>query len=128
MKKKGIIVAISLVALTYFGYQYMYQEHRNILKEKASLSITSTELYKAFSTPAHSNTEFINAIIEFQGILTSVEKDLIVIQPNIVCKLDSNFSSANLNTGDTLLLKGRCIGFDDLFMEVKMDNVSFIKR
>ncbi|MEZ7838042.1 MAG: hypothetical protein QMC03_04035 [Flavobacteriales bacterium] len=128
MKKKGIIVAISLVALAYFGYQYMYQEHRNILKEKASLSITSTELYKAFSTPSHSNTEYINAIIEFQGILTSVEKDLIVIQPNIVCKLDSNFSSANLNAGDTLLLKGRCIGFDDLFMEVKMDNVSFIKR
>ena len=55
----------------------------------------------------------------------AIESDFIVIKPSIVCVLDSNFSVSQLTIGDSLNLKGRCVGFDELFMEVKMDHVSF---
>jgi len=126
MKTKGFIIAIIVISIGYLSYSYMYQEHRNILEEKASFSMSSTRLYSIFnnsSTELHK--EYLNKIIEFDGLVNSINEGLLVIKPSIVCKLDSNFSVANLNVGDTLLLKGRCIGFDDLFMEVKMDHVSF---
>ena len=126
MKTKGFIIAIIVISIGYLSYSYMCQEHRNILEEKASFSMSSTRLYSIFnnsSTELHK--EYLNKIIEFDGLVNSINEGLLVIKPSIVCKLDSNFSVANLNVGDTLLLKGRCIGFDDLFMEVKMDHVSF---
>tara|TARA_B110000977_G_C10830061_1_gene397663 strand:- start:184 stop:567 length:384 start_codon:yes stop_codon:yes gene_type:complete len=126
MKTKGFILTTLVIIIAYGSYNYMYQDHRNVFNEEASISITSTELYNKFKvTPSIGNKDFINEIIEFRGTVKLINNDLILIEPSIACKLDSNFSSTNLNIGDTLLLKGRCIGFDDLFMEVKMDNVSF---
>tara|TARA_B100000780_G_scaffold209271_1_gene149312 strand:- start:4422 stop:4811 length:390 start_codon:yes stop_codon:yes gene_type:complete len=126
MKTKGFILAIIVIIIGYLSYNYMYQEHRNVLEEKASFSMSSVRLYSIFNnTSTESHREYLNKIIEFDGLVNSINEGLLVIKPNIVCKLDSNFSIANLNIGDTLILKGRCIGFDDLFMEVKMDNVSF---
>lgn len=126
MKTKGFILAIIVISIGYFGYNYMYQEHRNVLEEKASFSMSSTHLYSIFNnTSNETHKEYLNKIIEFDGLVNSINEGLLVIKPSIVCKLDSNFSVASLNVGDTLLLKGRFIGFDDLFMEVKMDNVSF---
>tara|TARA_B100000795_G_scaffold268717_1_gene256285 strand:- start:3443 stop:3832 length:390 start_codon:yes stop_codon:yes gene_type:complete len=126
MKTKGFILAIIVIIIGYLSYNYMYQEHRNVLEEKASFSMSSIRLYSIFNnTSTESHREYLNKIIEFDGLVNSINEGLLVIKPNIVCKLDSNFSIANLNIGDTLILKGRCIGFDDLFMEVKMDNVSF---
>ena len=126
MKTKGFILAIIVISIGYLSYNYMYQEHRNILEEKASFSMSSARLYSIFNNSStESHKEYLNKIIEFDGLVNSINEGLLVIKPSIVCKLDSNFSVANLNVGDSLLLKGRCIGFDDLFMEVKMDNVSF---
>lgn len=126
MKTKGFILAIIVIIIGHLSYNYMYQEHRNVLEEKASFSMSSVRLYSIFNnTSTESHREYLNKIIEFDGLVNSINEGLLVIKPNIVCKLDSNFSIANLNIGDTLILKGRCIGFDDLFMEVKMDNVSF---
>jgi lipopolysaccharide export LptBFGC system permease protein LptF len=129
MKKTGIIIAILLVITGCLIYSYMYQEHRNILKENAEYSISSSQLYEEFYNSYElANKKFINTVVEFHGPLSQLDNEFIIIHPKIVCKLDSNFSTENLILGDSLLLKGRCIGFDDLFMEVKMDNVSFMKR
>lgn len=129
MKTKGLIATALLFVIAFLTYNYLYQDHRNILKENASFNISSTELSLQFNSNSEIATKkFINTVIEFQGTISKLAKEFIIIQPNIFCMLDSNLSSTNLNLGDTLILKGRCIGFDDLFMEVKMDNVSFTKR
>jgi len=126
MKTKGLIAAALLFIIAYLTYNYMYQDHRNILQEDASFNISSSELFETFnSKPELANKKFINTVIEFHGTISKLNEEFIIIHPNIFCTLDSSLSSSNLNLGDTLLLKGRCVGFDDLFMEVKIDNVSF---
>jgi len=129
MKTNGFILAIIVISIGYLSYNYIYQEHRNVLEEKASFSMSSNRLYSIFNnTSTESHKKYLNKIIEFDGIINSIDEGLLVIKPSIVCKLDSTFVVANLNVGDTLLLKGRYIGFDDLFMEVKMDHVSFKQK
>ena len=126
MKTKGIIITVLLLITAYTAYKYVYQEHRNILTEKADFSLSSTHLFEEFTnTTKDASLLYINKTIEVQGRLHSIESDFIVVAPSIVCKLDSTFSSIALNIGDSVFLKGRCVGFDDLFIEVKMDHVSF---
>tara|TARA_B110000977_G_C10978391_1_gene455130 strand:- start:147 stop:530 length:384 start_codon:yes stop_codon:yes gene_type:complete len=126
MKTKGIILVSVLIIAAYFSYKYVYQEHRNILTEKANFSLSSKDLFAKFNnSPKAAGLLYINKTIDVQGRIHSIESDIVVVEPSIVCKLDTTFSSTHLNIGDSLFLKGRCIGFDDLFMEVKMDNVSF---
>ena len=118
-------LCLCLVA-AFLGYNYVYQEHRDIKKEQAVFNLSSSTLFKEFSTNEKtSNSKYINQIISVSGEVNSATEYQIVLSPGIVCQLDSSFSIKKIEQGDTLHLKGRCIGFDDLFMEVKLDNVTF---
>ena len=126
MKTKLFIAASVLFTTAYLAYSYIYQGHRDILSEKATISLTSEALFENFNNPTKKASQnYINKIIDFKGSISAIESDFIVIKPSIVCVLDSNFSVSQLTIGDSLNLKGRCVGFDELFMEVKMDHVSF---
>lgn len=103
-------------------YNYVYQEHRDIQIEPAAFNLSSSTFFKEFSENEEaSNAKYINQIISVSGALSSITETQIVLIPGIVCQLDSSFPILNIQLGDTVHLKGRCIGFDDLFMEVKMD-------
>ncbi len=129
MKTKVLITTALLFTTIFLTYNYLYQEHRDIQNENADFNISSTELFEAFNnTPELANKKFINKVIKFQGRLSKLDEQFIIVQPNIFCSIDSTFNFANINLGDTLLLKGRCVGFDDLFSEVKMDNISFTEK
>jgi hypothetical protein len=126
MKIKLFIAASVLFTTAYLAYSYIYQGHRDVLAEKATISLTSEALFDNFNNPTKKASQnYINKIIDFKGSISAIESDFIVIKPSIVCVLDSNFSVSQLTIGDSLNLKGRCVGFDELFMEVKMDHVSF---
>lgn len=126
MKIKLFIAASVLFTTAYLAYSYIYQGHRDVLAEKATISLTSEALFENFNNPTKKASQnYINKIIDFNGSISAIESDFIVIKPSIVCVLDSNFSVSQLTIGDSLNLKGRCVGFDELFMEVKMDHVSF---
>ena len=126
MKIKLFIAASVLFTTAYLAYSYIYQGHRDVLAEKATINLTSEALFDNFNNPTKKASQnYINKIIDFKGSISAIESDFIVIKPSIVCVLDSNFSVSQLTIGDSLNLKGRCVGFDELFMEVKMDHVSF---
>ncbi len=110
----------------FLGYNYVYQEHRDVQKEQAVFNLSSSTLFKEFSTNEKtSNSKYINQIISVFGEVNSATEYQIVLSPGVLCQLDSTFSKKSIQQGDTLQVKGRCIGFDDLFMEVKLDNVTF---
>lgn len=117
--------SLCLVA-AFLVYNYVYQEHRDVQKEQAVFNLSSSTLFKEFSTNEKtSNSKYINQIISVFGEVKSVTEYQIVLSPGVLCQLDSTFFKKNIQQGDTLQVKGRCIGFDDLFMEVKLDNVTF---
>lgn len=126
MKMKLFLGLCFCLAAAYLGYNYVYQEHRDVKEEQAVFNLSSSTLFQEFSeNEASSNAKYINRIISISGEVNSVTENQIVLKPGVVCQLDSTFYIKNILQGDTIELKGRCIGFDDLFMEVKMDNVNF---
>lgn len=128
MKSKRILIVLFIIAIAgYFGYKYVYKEHRDISAEKASYSLTVQDLDIAFQTDENSaNLKYLDKTILIQGNLTNsnIPENNIVIDSKITCyftelpeKIDSN-----------LLIKGRFIGYDELLDEYKINECSFVEN
>lgn len=123
--KNKILVAFTFISLAaYLSYQYVYQEGVNVISEKTQFRLNSDSLYTHFSSNLDwANQTYSNQIIEVSGVVKSTSKNLLILKPGIMCKLDSNTVISEIQLNDTIEIKGRCLGFDDLFEEVKIDKV-----
>ncbi len=125
MKNKALIAIVILILTTYFSYNYIYHQHRNVLLEKAKYHLTSDSLFNHFkNNQTEANGLYINEIIALKGTVKNISTQQLILYPSVVCRVDSNFVLSGINPNDSVELKGRCIGFDDLFLEVKMDKTT----
>ena len=125
MKKqvKIVIILVFLFLSVYFAYNYMYQDHRDIKEEKAVVLIPASELVSYFN---ENNSKIVlNKTVQVSGIITEINTKNIILDDKVQCSFDAEIKNLNLN--ETITVKGRCIGFDELFEVVKMDQSSIIK-
>lgn len=125
MKKQvKIVIALVFVSLgLYFAYNYIYQDHRNIKGEKAVVSIPASELISYFNK--NNSKKVLNKTVQVSGIITEINTKNIILDHKVQCSFDSVLKNLNLN--EIIIVKGRCIGFDELFEVVKIDQSSIIK-
>ncbi len=106
------------------AYQYVYHERTDMVSKKTAFYLTSDSLFVHFTNNQNlANDIYLNQTIELNGKVNAASNGQIIIHPGIICRLDSNFMQAEIHPSDSITVKGRCVGFDDLFGEVKMDNV-----
>ena len=123
MRKKTVII-ISIVIILLAGlwlYKgYLYKDVRNISSEVPSVSLTATDLMKQYSANQQkANTDFLNKTIEITGAVTQVADSVITLNATVVCSFDTK--PATTVNSKTVTIKGRCIGYDELFNEIKLD-------
>ena len=124
--KKQVKIVITLVLLllgVYFAYNYMYQDHRVIKEEKAVVLISASELVNYFNE--NNSEKVLNKTVQFSGIITEIDTKNITLDDKVQCSFDAEIKNLNLN--ETITVKGRCIGFDELFDVAKIDQSSIIK-
>lgn len=127
MNKTRIKILIFLLVIS-FGPYYIYQnilykDARNISNEKSILTITAQNLEKEYAeNPPEANAKYLNKTIEVEGIVSEVTDSSLVIDRKVFCKMDEKVKRTFLNKH--INVKGRCIGFDDLFSIVKFDQCS----
>lgn len=121
MKRKlWIIAALVLAVVAVLGYNYLYQDHRDIQQEAAIFKGTASEL-KTLLTG--SEDTLTNTTVELRGYVTAVELDGLVLSNSVYCKLDS---IPELTLQENLIIKGRVLGYDSLFELVSMDQCKII--
>ena len=118
MKKKSVfmIVALVLVVGAYSGYRYLYKDHRDITEEQAVFKGTAQELQQKFANGE--GDELLNQTVTVMGTISQMENGSITLDDKVQCvfaKLPKAAQGANIK------VKGRCIGYDDLFEVVKLD-------
>jgi hypothetical protein len=69
--------------------------------------------------------DLLNRTITVTGIITSMEMQSITIDSKVHCSFVNEIQE--IENGANIVIKGRCIGFDDLFEIVKLDQSSIIK-
>ena len=128
MKSKKIFLAIIAIAIIggIIGYNYIYQDHRDIESEKAAYTVKATDFIKEFQTnEEEATTKYLNKTIAVEGILTSIDGNTVVIGDVIFFALSENETpptSDKINTA--VQVKARCIGYDSLLEEVKLDQAT----
>ncbi|WP_298345248.1 hypothetical protein [uncultured Algibacter sp.] len=122
--KKKILIIITLLAITLLAYNYMYQDHRDIASEEPEFSITPEQIVNTFKTNLKdSEKKYLNKTIELTGIVTESNSKDLTLNHDVFCQFLQN-QNASLNAN--IKIKGRCIGYDDLLEQVKLDQCYII--
>ncbi|RNC86986.1 MAG: hypothetical protein ED556_06065 [Winogradskyella sp.] len=125
MKKKIILLVFALLLIgAYFGYNYLYQDHRDIQAEVADYSVKASDFITEFTSDSETaQTKYLNKTIVIEGEITTQTNNSITLNNSIFCSLlETNPVSESQN----IKVKGRCIGYDDLLEEIKLDQCSII--
>ncbi|HMC01754.1 MAG TPA: hypothetical protein VKN14_12030 [Flavobacteriaceae bacterium] len=126
MKKKIFIFIITII-IVIIAYNYVYQDHRNIEKEKAEFVVLATEISNEFlDNPEQASTKYLNKTIEVTGVVTNINDNDLTLDINVFCQFVANIED-EISVGDKIKVKGRCIGFDDLLTELKLDQCTIIE-
>lgn len=132
MKRKKIVIVIAalLLALSggiYFYYGVVFKEARNIESEMPDFSIDATTFLNDYnSDPKKADALYLNKTVEITGKVTKETDSVIQIENNIFCLFTQKLNKSFLNKKVTV--KGKCIGYDELFQEVKLDQCTIIKQ
>ena len=125
MKKqtKLLIALILLILAAYFAYNYMYQDHRDIKMEEAKITVSASELTAYFTD--NKSEEILNNTVQVSGEITEIDSKSITLDDSVLCSFDTEIQGIKLK--DKITIKGRCIGYDDLFEIAKIDQSTIIK-
>ena len=105
------------MAGTYVGYKYLYKDHRDIQAETASLNLEAHQLYDLFQTP---QTDLaLNNTIVVKGVVEEIESTSITLKGGVRCIFE--LLPEDLEIGVIVEIKGRCLGYNDLFELVELD-------
>jgi hypothetical protein len=122
MKKYIYIVFVAIMGI--LGYNYLYQDHMDVASSDATSSFTTSELIALFTDNNVSNdTRALDQVIEVSGIASDKTEASITLDDQVFIEL-SNPHKMEVNQPYTI--KGRCLGYDDLLEEVKVDQAIFI--
>ena len=126
MRKWWVLFFIVITSL-FLVYNYIYQDHRDIKTEQASYSTTAKALQLAFvNTPATSQKKYLDQSIEISGKVSKISKNAITLNGSIFCVFLDKNNSIKIN--QTLTVKGRFVGYDDLLEEIKLDQCSVTNK
>ncbi|WP_338378311.1 hypothetical protein [uncultured Flavobacterium sp.] len=125
MKKKVILFFLLICVVSFGVYSYLYKAHRNISDEKASYTFKTNQLIEEYSRDENSaNSKYLDKVIVVSGKITQVN----IAEKSIT--LDEKLSGlviddlSNLKVDDSITIKGRFLGYDELLEEVKMDQIN----
>lgn len=126
MRKKIAIISIALGLIGFSGYQYvMHGGARNLSTEETAFTVNATAITTEFSTNLESsNKKYLEKPIAISGKVTAVTGTQITLDNTVICSLKKQETSIKNN--QSVSIKGRVVGYDDLMGEVKIDQCFII--
>ena len=122
IKKYLPLVFIVLLIIVYAIWN---KPHKNYSNTKPNITIDSSNFINEFKTNSTLATEkYLNQIILVSGNVTDTLTKSVVLNNGIVCTFDSLSLKALglIQINNEVSIKGRFVGFDDLFEEIRLDH------
>jgi len=120
------IIIISVVGIFATRYYAYHAGVRDLQSEQAAFTVKTIDILAEFkSNEAAANKKYLEKPVVILGVITSINGKEIIIDEVVVCSF--SIANASLNVGQTISVKGRVIGYDDLMGGVNMDQCSINK-
>ena len=119
----GLGVALGMISAIVVLYFYVYQSHRDIDAEQAAFETSVSELSQRFiNNPDSSTVTYADQTISIYGNVTALDlKQNTITLDNKLIATTSKDQMNSAKMGELVKLKGRFIGYDELFNELRMD-------
>lgn len=119
MKKVIFLLALlSIVVLTLYFISYAFDD-QSIIK------LSSKELIAMFDSNKDLKPMQLNdGPILLKGNVTAIQNSALTLDKKIFCKFKNDI--LNINIGDSIVLVGNFIGYDNLFEEFKINDCSIV--
>ena len=126
-KNKITLITISLLFfIAFFGTLFFTynKPHKDFSAAQTDITLEAAKLYEHYQNDlSDANLKFLDKVLLVNGPVTELNSNLVIIGGNIVCSLDSSYVlDTGIKLDDKISVKGRCIGYDDLFGEVRIDH------
>ncbi len=122
----SIIILAAFALILILGYNYVYQDHRNIETEQAAFSLSADEISDEFSkNPEESEKKYLNKTVEVYGHITELNDIDLTLNDNVYCGFNTSLNISH-SIDSEIKIKGRCIGYDDLLEQVKLDQCTIV--
>lgn len=130
MKKKILLLlAVVVVSGVFFGYKFLYHGHRDVSNEDASFTLTVKKLQEEFTAnDSLANAKYADKTIGISGKITAIDvaSNTITVDEKLSATMKGKLP-AGVKPQETVKIKGRFVGYDDLLEELKMDQVTLTK-
>jgi len=119
MNWKIVRSIIPIIVLAVFVY-YTQSLKPDYTSKEPILTTDANELVWRFQM--NEGTELLNQVVQVNGKVTGIDSLLVILDHQVICVPDP---SAGLvpAIGESITVKGRCIGYDDLLKELRLDHV-----
>lgn len=125
--KKIIIISFLLLSIGILAYHYIYQDHRNIESEQTEFNTTPQKIRDAFSQDAlKAEKKYLDKTIEVSGLISESNTKNLTLNDIVFCQFENTIEKS-FKINSVIKIKGRCIGYDDLLEQVKLDQCTLIK-
>ena len=122
-RKPLVYAALVLAGAALFFAVYEYSRPASDrTMESSAVTLSAHELHSGFlGGDSLQSAEWLNQIVEVTGEVQSAEGTTVMLVPGVVCRFEESPDRSQCLEGSEVTLKGRVLGFDDLFNEVRMD-------
>jgi hypothetical protein len=115
-KNKFIVFLLAICCSGYVSYTYLMKPPAGIQSKQVAFTGTTT----AFITKVQENaTDWLNRVVVLEGVVTSKDENGITLNNRVYCQF--SVTQKIVVAQQTLKIKGRFIGYDDLLNELKLD-------
>ena len=117
---RSIIPILVLGAIIYYSKSLQ----PNYELEKPVLETTADDIIWRFQVDSAKDLLF--QVVKVEGKVTGLDSLLVILDHKLICAPEPE-SALIVSIGDSITIKGRCIGYDDLLDEVRMDHVFLLE-
>ena len=130
MSKKTKIVAFLLVILLVASFTWLYVFYggeRDLATEESEFTLSSKVITGEFASDvAKATLKYSDKAIVISGKVTAVSDSTVTIDNTIICNF--KIPDDSIKNEQSISVKGRLVGFDDLLGELKLDQCSVNKN
>ncbi|MEI7509155.1 MAG: hypothetical protein WCJ62_06780 [Flavobacterium sp.] len=131
-KSKIIVVLVVLVEVGYFTLllvkDYMVNNlgKRDVKSEAAAFTLKSKDIIAEFTANADAaNKKYLEKPVAVSGVVSSAKEKEVILDGTVNCGF--TVADASMKEGQSVTIKGRVVGYDDLLGELKLDQCSINK-
>ena len=118
---------LALVAGAIVAYVMYNKPHRDYNSEEAVKRWTAEEIVGWHSDqPEAEHAQWQDQVVVVAGVAREVSTASLILNPGVVVHWESDVDSPAIEVGQQVAIKGRVVGFDDLFGEVRIDHAQLV--